>query len=699
MTSRWTTPLFALTTFLSAFLLFQVQPLLSKAILPWFGGSPAVWTVCMLFFQIVLFCGYVYAHLATKYVPREFQALLHVTLLAVAVSLGPITPDASWKPNPADDPTGRIMLLLTVCIGLPYFLLSATGPLLQSWFARTKSGVSPYRLYALSNVGSLLALLSYPFAFEPAFDIFRQGQLWSWGFFVFAVTCGLCALANAMQPDAPFELKIASETTNDESEADTTNDLSNAETTQSTIAPSQPNRLDRMLWIALPMTACVLLIATTNQVCQEVAVIPFLWIVPLTIYLLSFILTFDSTRWYVRSILYSGLILSTGYSASLLHQGGKALMMHQLVSYFSMLFCGCMVCHGELVRMKPHPKYLTSFYLCISAGGALGGLVAPRIFTSYAEFYWSIVVVLVLPLLVFARDASCPLYRGRSAWLWAALISVTASLSINLLLHLLQITGDRTDAVRNFFGVLKVEQYIDVVKMKHGGVLHGMQFLDPERRRQATTYYSKKSGMGLILNAHRPDRPMKVGLVGLGGGTSAVYGREGDHLRFYEINPEAVRFAKQYFSYLQDCPAKTDIVLGDARLQMELEAAQSYDAIVLDAFSGDGVPAHLLTVEAFDIYSKHLLEKGVVAVHISNRHLDLRPVLLAHADRLNLKMLVVRQERDGLGAEHNVWVLLTKDEALLAHSDLQQQKMSNGDRKVLWTDARSDLMAIRVKRE
>lgn len=703
MTSRWTTPLFALTTFLSAFLLFQVQPLLSKAILPWFGGSPAVWTVCMLFFQIVLFCGYVYAHLATKYVPREFQALLHVTLLAVAVSLGPITPDASWKPNPADDPTGRIMLLLTVCIGLPYFLLSATGPLLQSWFARTKSGVSPYRLYALSNVGSLLALLSYPFAFEPAFDIFRQGQLWSWGFFVFAVTCGLCAFANAMQPDAPFELKIASETTNDESEADTTNDLSNAKTTQSTIAPSQPNRVDWTLWIALPMTACVLLIATTNQVCQEVAVIPFLWIVPLTIYLLSFILTFDSTRWYVRSILYGGLIISTGYSASLLHQGGKALMMHQLVSFFSMLFCGCMVCHGELVRMKPHPKYLTSFYLCISAGGALGGmfvgLVAPRIFTSYAEFYWSIVVVLFLPLLVFARDASCPLYRGRSAWLWTALIAVTASLSINLLLHLRQITGDRTDAVRNFFGVLKIEEYIDVVKMKHGGVLHGMQFLDPERRRQATTYYSKNSGMGLILNAHRPDRPMKVGLVGLGGGTSAVYGREGDHFRFYEINPEAVRFAKQYFSYLQDCPAKTDIVLGDARLQMELEAAQSYDAIVLDAFSGDGVPAHLLTVEAFDIYSKHLREKGVVAVHISNRHLDLRPVLLAHADRLNLKMLVVRQERDGLGAERNVWVLLTKDEALLAHSDFQQQKMSNGDSKVLWTDARSDLMAIRVKRE
>ena len=704
MATRWTTPLFALTTFLSAFLLFQVQPLLSKAILPWFGGSPAVWTVCMLFFQIVLFCGYVYAHLATKYLPRELQAGLHVVLLAVAASLGPITPAASWKPSPADDPTGRIMLLLTVCIGLPYFLLSATGPLLQSWFARINSGVSPYRLYALSNVGSLLALLSYPFAFEPAFDITRQGELWSWGFFAFATTCGLCALANALRSDEPFALRVATETSIDLTEgADAKREVSDMLSNEIADEPSKPTRTDWLLWITLPMTACVLLIAITNQVCQEVAVIPFLWIVPLTIYLLSFILTFDSTRWYIRPVFYGGLMISTGYSVWLLHQRGNAPMLSQVLAFFSLLFCGCMVCHGELVRMKPHLKFLTSFYLCISAGGALGGmfvgLLAPRIFTDYVEFHWSILVALVLPLVVFARDASCPLYRGRAAWLWTGIIAVLASLTITLMLHLRQSSVDRTDAVRNFFGVLKIEEYIDVVKMKHGGVLHGMQFLDPERRRLGTTYYSENSGIGLLLKGCRPERPMKVGLVGLGAGTSAVYGREGDHFRFYEINPEVVRFAKQYFSFLADCPAKTDIVLGDARLQMELEAPQAYDVIALDAFSGDGIPTHLLTVEAFDIYQKHLAANGVIAVHVSNRHLDLRPVLRAQAERLALQMLVARQSRNKFGAESNVWVLLTKDEALLARPEFQKLMVRDNGRKVLWTDARSDLMAIRANRE
>ena len=279
------------------------------------------------------------------------------------------------------------------------------------------------------------------------------------------------------------------------------------------------------------------------------------------------------------------------------------------------------------------------------------------------------------------------------------MIAALASLTIALTAHLRQITEDRTYAVRNFFGVLKIEAYTDVVKMKHGGVLHGMQFVEPEKRRLGTTYYSEKSGVGLLLNACHPDRPLKVGLVGLGSGTIAVYGRKGDHFRFYEINPEVLRLAKRYFSFLADCPAKTEVVLGDARLQMELEAPQAYDTIVLDAFSGDGVPIHLLTSEAFDIYSKHLLPNGVIAAHVSNRHLDLRPVLRAQADRLGLQMLTVSQSRDRLGAEHNAWVLLTKDTALLARPELQKQKVNDDGRKVLWTDARSDLMAIRAKRE
>jgi hypothetical protein len=377
--------MFALTTFLSAFLLFQVQPLLSKSILPWFGGSPAVWTVCMLFFQVTLFAGYLYAHLTTRYLSKSGQAMLHVVLLLVATLLGPITPAASWKPGPADDPTMHILLLLTVCVGLPYFLLSATGPLLQAWFARTKPGVLPYRLYALSNVGSLLALLSYPFAFEPAFDIVRQGQLWSWGFIVFAVCCAVCAGANVRSKTSEAIAAKLGE------------------------APVAPTRVDRVLWIALPMTACVLLIAATNQICQEVAVIPFLWVVPLALYLLTFILTFESSRWYRRAWFYGGLIVSAVASVWLMLGGGQVPIVQHLAANFGMLFFGCMVCHGELVKLKPHPTYLTSFYLCLSSGGALGGLfvglLAPRIFTGYFEWHLAIFATCVLPLVVFARDA------------------------------------------------------------------------------------------------------------------------------------------------------------------------------------------------------------------------------------------------------------------------------------------------------
>lgn len=674
--------MFALTTFLSAFLLFQVQPLLSKAILPWFGGSPAVWTVCMLFFQVTLFAGYLYAHLTTRYLSKPAQAGLHVLLLAIAALLGPITPSASWKPGPADDPTTRILLLLTVCVGLPYFLLSATGPLLQAWFARTKPGVLPYRLYALSNAGSLLALLSYPFAFEPAFDIVRQGQLWSWGFIAFSVCCATCAAANAR-----------SKTSLDESAG------RDAELGETVVTPT---RTDRMLWIALPMTACVLLIAATNQICQEVAVIPFLWVVPLALYLLSFILTFESSRWYRRTFWYGGLMLCAGTSVWLMLEGGKAPIVRQLAANFGMLFFGCMVCHGELVKLKPHPRYLTSFYLCLSAGGALGGmfvgLLAPRLFTGYFEWHLAILATCALPWLVFLRDADSPLYRGRNPWVWTGLVALLLMLAIGLTKHLQKVTEFRTDATRNFFGVLKIEVFQDVVKIKHGGVLHGMQWRDPDKRRIATTYYSEDSGVGLVLKLCRPDRPMKVGLVGLGAGTTAVYGRDGDNFRFYEINPEVERFARRYFSYLTDSAAKVEVVLGDARLQLERETPQDYDVLVLDAFSGDGVPVHLLTSEAFDLYRKHLKPDGVIAAHVSNRHLDLWPVLNAQADRLGQQAVFVSKTHDRTGASSNDWVLISGHTPLLDHAELVKRRVQKPDRKTLWTDARSDLMAILAKR-
>ncbi len=683
--ARWMPSFFALTTFLSAFLLFQIQPLLSKSILPWFGGSPAVWTVCMLFFQMVLFAGYVYAHVTTRYLPREIQASLHVLLLAAAVFLGPITPAASWKPQATDDPTSRILSLLTVCVGLPYFLLSTTGPLLQAWFSRISPGMSPYRLYALSNAGSLLALLSYPFAFEPAFEIARQGQLWSWGFVAFAVCCALCALANAL------------------SEAESTSEERAATETVADIV--KPAGVDWLLWMGLAMTACVLLLATTNQVCQEVAVIPFLWVLPLTLYLLSFILTFDSTRWYSRTFFFGGLLLSTAASVWMMYQAAKAPLLGQLLAYFSMLFCGCMVCHGELVRLKPHPRFLTSFYLCISAGGAAGGLfvgiLATHVFPGFYEWHLGIIAACVLPLFVFFRDPASLLFHGRTHWAWAGLIACVGSFGISLWMHARQASGDTIDATRNFFGVLKIEARTNSagdtsVLMKHGGVLHGQQFTGLGKRKTATTYYAESSGIGVLLRTYRPDKPRKVGFVGLGAGTLAVYGRASDHFRFYEINPEVVRLANRYFTYLSDCSAQVDVVLGDARLQLEQESPQEYDVLVLDAFSGDGVPVHLLTSEAFDTYHKHLKPAGVIAVHVSNRHLDLRPVLLAQAERAHRRMQSVRFNGRNLttGGEVSTWAFLTTDVTALAHGDFQKLQQLETTTKQLWTDARSDLLAI-----
>lgn len=684
MSARLTSVLFALTTFLSAFLLFQVQPLLSKAILPWFGGSPAVWTVCMLFFQVCLFAGYVYAHVTTRHLPRSVQAALHVVLLIIAACLGPITPAVVWKPGTGDDPTSRILLLLTVCIGLPYFLLSTTGPLLQAWFARTSPGTSPYRLYALSNVGSLLALLSYPFVVEPTFEVTQQGVFWSWGFGLFVLLCAACAILNA-------------KANADSAPADASESSGPSDVNESSV----PTRGDRILWLALPMTACVLLIAATNQVCQEVAPMPFLWVVPLALYLLSFILTFDSTRWYLRTVFYGGTLVSAGLSVWMMLLAAKAPTVGALASYFSLLFCSCMVCHGELVRMRPHPKYLTSFYLCLSAGGAAGGLfvglIAPRIFTDYYEWHGAIFTVIALPLWIFMRDDKCPLFKGRGPWIWTGIMCGVVAVTIGLSSHLQKINATQSDSARNFFGVLKIESSSTMTRMRHGGVLHGSQFRSADQRRLGTTYYSEPSGIGLVLKRHRPAAALKVGLIGLGAGTTAVYGQEGDHFRFYEINPQVEKFARKHFTYLADCPAKLEVVLGDARLQMEQEPPQAYDVLALDAFSGDGVPAHLLTSEAFDIYLKHMKPNGVIAAHVTNRHLDLRPVLLAQAERLGLTMLSLRHNHrttPAPGATINTWVLLTKNTELLNASGIQAAKIPDSDRKVLWTDGRSDLLAI-----
>jgi hypothetical protein len=381
-------PAFALTIFAGAFLLFQVQPLIGKYILPWFGGSPGVWTTCMLFFQVLLLGGYAYAHTLSRRLKPRTQAIVHLALLAAALLTLPITPGDHWKPQASGNPTWHILALLAVSLGLPYLVLAATGPLMQEWFRRLTPGTSPYRLYALSNVGSLLALVSYPFYFETQFTRKAQAQFWSWGLLFYALCCAFCAYRVWRQ--AP--VKALSET---ETSAD--------------IAPPSPGR--RGLWLCLPACASILLLAVTNKMCQDVAVIPFLWVLPLGLYLLSFIICFDSPRWYSRFYYTLALVGAMAAVCVALYVGTDMPIVQQVVIYSITLFVGCMICHGELYQLKPHPKHLTSFYLMIAAGGAVGGLfvalIAPVLFSNFYEMHLSLALIVLLLLAIS--------FTGRSA--------------------------------------------------------------------------------------------------------------------------------------------------------------------------------------------------------------------------------------------------------------------------------------------
>jgi len=688
---------YALTVFASAFLLFQVQPLISKYILPWFGGTPAVWTTCMLFFQVTLFAGYAYAHFAAEKLPARGQALIHLALLAIGWAVLPIVPDSAWKPTGPEQPTWRIVSLLTVSVGLPFFILSTTGPLLQHWFSRTHAGKSPYRLYALSNAGSLLALLSYPFVFEPAWSTTMQAQIWSWGFVGFAGLCALCAVGVASGGAASGEAASAA-----------------AIPAVDATAVSPPRRLSfglYALWFFLAMVPSVLLLAMTNQVCIDVASVPFLWVIPLSLYLLSFILCFDSDRWYTRRIyIPTALVLSGCVVAAMIAGAGVKIWLQVLV-HFGALFACAMVCHGELVRLKPDPKHLTAFYLVISAGGAAGGLfagvMAPLVFPMYLELHFGIVAFAILCVVVLLRDQADPWsadwmrpFRGKSGAGLSLALLATGALAGSLGIHGYEEVTRAIAISRNFYGVLRVvEKQRDdpqehVRELLHGRILHGLQYVDAEKSRIPTTYYSHGSGIGRILDHWIYERPLRVGLVGLGAGTLASYAAPGDVFRFYDINPEVVRLAREQFTYLRDCRGEVQIALGDARLSLERESDQQFDVLALDAFSSDAIPIHLLTVEAFEIYLRHLKPHGVVAVHISNRHFDLRPVVAALADQFNLASAVVESDDDDDGASVSVWALLARDLEILTVGNILEDAEKPDDRRILWTDDRSNLFEV-----
>jgi hypothetical protein len=761
---------YALTIFLGAFLLFQVQPLISKIILPWFGGTPAVWTTCMLFFQVLLLGGYAYAHgVATKLGQRK-QVVLHLLVLAAAAAMLPIAPGEGWKPETVENPTGQILLLLAVCVGLPYFVLATTSPLLQAWFHRTHPGRRPYRLYALSNAGSLLALVTFPFLVEPHLPSPTQSWVWSGAFVLFAVFCAVCALRTWRLGPAP-ELDGHDAAGMGLAVPDT------APAEEEGAGDEGPGLMRRLMWLALAACGSTMLLAVTNQMCQDVAVVPFLWVLPLSLYLLTFIICFDSERWYVRPVFWLWLVAAVVGMTVLLRVGVDAPIQWQIAGFSLGLFGCCMVCHGELVRLKPHPRHLTGFYLMVSAGGALGGvfvsLIAPVVFESYIELhiglwatcalamaafwldkrphrYWpsSWLVRLGVPLFVLAPfvvlayhpfhqwewlESPLPatdvlaIWAGLAGvlfvlWLewrpsgqwegqWVWLLCLPAFAAALLLLGRelwWQVEWERTGAVavsRNFYGVLRVTEYYDhdpdrhQYVLMHGRISHGCQLLSREGRRRPVSYFAPESGIGLTLTHHpRRPGPLRVGIIGLGVGTIAAYGRPGDTFRFYEINAAVKRFAWTLFSYLGDSAADCKVILGDGRLSLEREEEQQFDVLILDAFSGDAVPVHLLTREAFAMYLERLRPDGVIAVQITNRYLDLYPVCAAMADEFGLEHIQVDTYSDESRAiSASSQVLLTRNRSFLdlpVIADAACEPEEDPDRRILWTDTYSDLFRI-----
>ena len=623
---------FAVTIFLSAFLLFQVQPLIAKLILPWFGGSAAVWTTCMLFFQMALLAGYFYAHLLTTASPRR-QAYIHIALLAVSLLSLPILPSAWWKPAGTEDPLLRILGLLAATIGLPYFLLSSTSPLLQSWLSRANAGVIPYRFFALSNVGSMLALLSYPVLVEPNLANRYQAWTWSGGYALFVALCGFIAYRSR---NAAPRMESASEET----------------------GPA-PTLRANLQWVALAAAASALLLGVTNHLSQNVAAIPFLWIVPLTLYLLSFILCFESSAWYKRVVflpLFAASLGAMGWGIT--RSFGDVESLPVTISiYCAALFVCCMTCHGELARTKPASRHLTGFYLMVSVGGALGGLfvalIAPYAFKALYEFPIAIVFAALAVLTVYYRDEpAVNAWRSKRQMAWLAGFAATAALAVGLAHESTGLVSRAVFLSRNFYGALRVNEWRRdaqqeaVRELVHGTINHGEQFLDPRLRRMPITYYGPSSGIGLVMNDLKTGPPIKVAVIGLGTGTVAAYGRAGDTIRYYEINPSVVGIARKYFTYLADSAANVDIVLGDARLSLERQEPQNFDVIAVDAFSSDSIPVHLLTREAFGLYLRHLKPDGIVAIHVSNRYLNLAPVVAQEAAAYHTPIIMVDSDDD-----------------------------------------------------
>ena len=665
--------LFAATIFLSSFLLFLVQPMIAKQILPWFGGAASVWTTCLLFFQALLLAGYAYAHASLRLARPRMRAILHVVLLVGSAAILPIIVGASWKPTGAQEPVARILLLLAATIGLPYFMLSTTGPLVQVWYATTLKRI-PCRLFSLSNIGSLLALVLYPVALEPWVATRTQALGWSAAYAAFVLLCAVAAVfgGRAQQPeegDAPeADAEVAGRTGR-----------------------------DYLRWMMLAGLASYMLLAVSNHITQNIASIPFLWILPLALYLLSFILCFDHDGWYRPRVVLVLLIVALPGMGWLLD---SLELKYAIPAYLAGLFLVCMFCHGEIARQRPAARYLTGFYLMISLGGVLGGLlvavVAPLVLSGYFELGIGL-----------AACAMLVLVRRSTADRWAKVIFVPVLLFAFFCIYRQweDYSKGALVTVRDFFGALRVfsepRDGGELVTLRHGRIMHGAQWVEPaEKRAMPITYYGPASGLGVVLAALHPESPRRLGMIGLGAGTLAAHGKPGDVVRFYEVNPQVVDIARTQFHYIAESGANVEVALGDARLSLEREPPQRFDVLAIDAFSGDAIPTHLLSAEAMDLYLRHVRPDGAILFHVTNRYLELAPVVATIAVSRGLRVGLIEHEptdeEENLYHSTSDWVVVTRNAALLAHPAVAGvvKPVEIGESAPLWTDDFNNLVRV-----
>jgi SAM-dependent methyltransferase len=666
--------LLASTVFLGAFLLFLIEPLFAKLILPRFGGAAAVWAACLVFFQCALLLGYLYADLTSRHLTPARQSQLHIALLLLSLLFLPVAPRLPDSHRTGSDPASTILVLLSVSIGLPFVLLSATSPLAQIWYARTSAHRQPYHLFALSNLASLLALLSYPLLIEPHIAAHKQAVLWSVLFALFVLLCS----AAAWQARRGAIHSITTESDQSETAA-------------------APTLYEKLVWLGLSACSSMLLLSITNKLLEDVAPVPLLWVLPLALYLLTFALAFSRRILYLRGLIVRLLAVALGSLGYAIYDPTYTESVQVSVPLFCIgLFLCCWFCHGELALRRPAPRFATSFYLMISLGGALGaifvGLAAPHLFSGIYE----------LPLALIFAAALAVAALWTQGWLirifWIAAAACMAFVLVRNARHYEKNTIVR---VRSFYGALRVEESTNWLKepyrtLYHGRIEHGAQYVNPPQNLLPTTYYGPDSGVGVALTRCCPNAK-RVGGIGLGAGTLAAYGKTSDYFRFYEINPQVIQIAKTSFSYLRDSPARVDVELGDARLSLRNEPPQEFDVLAVDAFSGDAIPVHLLTREAFALYLRHLKPDGILAVHTSNSYLNLPPVVqLLAADVGWEARLIINEENHRKLIDSSDWVVVTRNRDFLESIDTNVliDPISVPPNLRVWTDDFNNLFQI-----